>query len=145
MPWSPRRPPRLSTFGYCGLYSYFVTCCTDARAAVFTAPAVVGSLREIVLHSAAERFFVVNADIWMPDHLHMILTACRPQGNFLQTMKLIRQRTAIAWSGPGRLWQDAYYDHVIRPEEPLVHFVEYIVMNPVDAGLVADPAQYPFL
>ena len=42
------------------------------------------------------------------------------------------------------LWQDSYYDHVVRPEENLAGIACYIIQNPVRARLVASPLEYPF-
>ena len=43
------------------------------------------------------------------------------------------------------LWQDSYYDHVVRPEENLAGIVSYIIENPVRAGLVISPFDYRFV
>ena len=49
-----------------------------------------------------------------------------------------RQRT-------GRyLWQEGYWDHTLRDDESLLAIAAYIVLNPVRAGLVASPEDYPF-
>ena len=44
----------------------------------------------------------------------------------------------------GRLWQDGYYDHIVRSEEGVLRVARYIAANPVRAGLVPDAAAYPF-
>jgi len=43
-----------------------------------------------------------------------------------------------------RLWQEGYYEHVVRKDEVLPELVGYILRNPVRAGLVADPTEYPY-
>ena len=43
------------------------------------------------------------------------------------------------------LWQDSYYDHVVRPEENLSAIARYIIENPVRAGLARSPFDYPFV
>ena len=42
------------------------------------------------------------------------------------------------------LWQKGYYDHALRREEDVNQVAEYIVYNPVRAGLVDSPDRYPF-
>jgi len=42
-----------------------------------------------------------------------------------------------------RLWQDGYYDHVLREEEATIPVARYIVLNPVRAGLCEDASAYP--
>jgi len=44
-----------------------------------------------------------------------------------------------------RLWQRYGYERVVGDDDELALTVGYIVGNPVRAGLVSDPAQYPFL
>ena len=41
------------------------------------------------------------------------------------------------------LWQAGYYDRVLRGSDDVKAFVLYIMANPVRAGLVASPAEYP--
>lgn len=43
-----------------------------------------------------------------------------------------------------RLWQEGYYDRVLREDDDPYGVIAYIVNNPIRAGLVASPADYPF-
>jgi hypothetical protein len=45
---------------------------------------------------------------------------------------------------PSSLWHKSYHDHVVRSEEDLLQIAEYILGNPVRAGLVESAAEYPF-
>ena len=38
----------------------------------------------------------------------------------------------------GKFWQEESYDHVVRDEAELVRIREYILQNPVRAGLVSE-------
>ena len=61
-------------------------------------------------------------------------------------MTLLRQRTALTYrtlTGE-RLWQEGYYDRVLRTNDDTCAWVEYIVQNPVRANLVERPEEYPF-
>jgi len=42
------------------------------------------------------------------------------------------------------LWQKGYYEHVLRDEEDSKEIAFYIIANPVRAGLVQSPDDYPF-
>ena len=44
-----------------------------------------------------------------------------------------------------RLWQDGYYERVLRQEEDAQAFARYIVNNPIRAGLVETPEDYPLI
>ena len=43
-----------------------------------------------------------------------------------------------------RLWQHGTNDHIIRDHGDLLDRVRYVLYNPVAAGLVAKPEDYPF-
>jgi len=43
-----------------------------------------------------------------------------------------------------RLWQTRMFDHVIRNDSDLRQNLEYIAMNPVREGYVAQPQFYPY-
>ncbi|HYN10753.1 MAG TPA: hypothetical protein VES67_25440 [Vicinamibacterales bacterium] len=40
--------------------------------------------------------------------------------------------------------QDGYFERVLRHDEATPQVIAYILENPVRAGLVQDPAEYPF-
>jgi REP element-mobilizing transposase RayT len=84
----------------------------------------------------------------MPDHVHFIVwlrpkegTPSPSLGNVVGALK---SRTALKWSHhlkatgkhqPGKLWQDRYYDHIIRNENDLNIKRQYIQNNPIVAQL----------
>ena len=43
-----------------------------------------------------------------------------------------------------RLWQLRFYDHVIRDEQDLARYLDYIHLNPVKDGLVTCAHNYPW-
>ena len=45
----------------------------------------------------------------------------------------------------GRLWQPESFDHVLRSSESLDTKIEYLLANPVRAGLVANWTDYRWL
>jgi hypothetical protein len=53
---------------------------------------------------------------------------------------------ASTFGGRGkRLWQDGYFDRVLRDEDATLTVVSYIVLNPVKAGLCRATSDYPLL
>ena len=46
---------------------------------------------------------------------------------------------------PIKIFQDENYDHIIRNEKDYREKLWYIIMNPVEAGLVAKAEEYPYL
>ena len=45
----------------------------------------------------------------------------------------------------GNLWQREYFDRWVRNDMELNRYIEYIRQNPVVAGLVRSPEDYPWL
>jgi putative transposase len=45
----------------------------------------------------------------------------------------------------GPLWQDGYYDHVLRDSESTRKVARYIIENPIRANIVQSVWLYPFI
>jgi putative transposase len=103
--------------------------------------AVVDTLREQRHRSACD----VYAYCLMPDHIHFV-TAPRENGGdvvaLVQRFKSASTRTAWVHGFSGRLWQPRFYDHVVRLDETLLSICEYVLLNPVRAGLVERVEDY---
>ena len=56
----------------------------------------------------------------------------------------VAQAYAYRDVGSGRLWQDGYYERVLRSERELAPMVAYILANPLRAGLAARVGEYPY-
>jgi len=103
-----RRPPRLKSFDYRGSYRYFVTCCTKDRREVFTTAVLISQLVIEIRRTCAEHEFEVNAYVFMPDHLHILLGGCSERADFRATMTVIRQRPDISCGIQcGRTWYES--------------------------------------
>jgi REP element-mobilizing transposase RayT len=83
----------------------------------------------------------------MPDHVHTLLNPF--ENSLADVMKRIKGssvREANRQTGhSSSLWQREYFDRQLRSDEDLRAKAEYIALNPVRAGLVAKPDDYPWL
>jgi REP element-mobilizing transposase RayT len=83
----------------------------------------------------------------MPDHLHLLLV---PRGEetvstVLQTIKRYSAKQINQQLGQrGSLWQQSFYDRMIRGDEHLARTIAYIEGNPVAAGLAEEADQFRF-
>ena len=81
----------------------------------------------------------------LPDHCHMLVDPRDLNLSLLmRRMKLsfsakYRQRTGRP---SGRVWQNRFWDHVIRDQEDMNRHLDYIHYNPVKHGLVPSPFQW---
>ncbi len=82
----------------------------------------------------------VFAHVILPDHFHLILGSHEPVGRFMQSLKLRFIRRANV----GPLWQDRFYDHIVRDEQDLRNHLDYVHLNPVKHGWVTAPEAYEY-
>ena len=94
-------------------------------------------------YADAEGFAVIAYSL-MPDHLHTLVKGQDAAADLRQFIKLWKQSTGFEWKNRTgvRLWQEGYFDHVLRPEEGDLFVIGYIAMNPVDAGLALTPVPF---
>jgi putative transposase len=132
---------------YEGCAAYFVTFAVSQRRPAFKVREIVEQCLSVLRSFADEQHMQVLAYCFMPDHVHLLLTAGE-KANLSSFMRTFKQRTGyhcrklLGWDGP--FWQKSYYDHVLRREERLEAVAAYIWANPARAGLVEDADDYPF-
>ena len=141
-----RRPTRLKSFDYVGEHEYFVTCCVHARQEPFVDAETVERVRAEFIYTCEERYFFSRVCTLMPDHIHFLVRGEMPDASFLPFMKVLRQRTAVAYRNlrGGRLWQAGYFERVLRPRDDWNAVAQYILQNPVRATLAETAEEYPF-
>jgi putative transposase len=141
-----QQPSRLVTFSYVGLYRYALTFCTHRRKHVFTVSSVVERSLMQISRAAADHQFSVFAYCFMPDHLHLVVEAGSDCSSLTAFSHALKQRTGAEYQRgcDETLWQKGHYEHVIRNDEATIEIAKYVFANPVRAGLVREPADYPF-
>ena len=82
----------------------------------------------------------------MPNHVHLLVEIWKkPLAELLKNWKGFSARRINELLGrTGELWQEDYWDRYIRDEAHYRKVVHYIENNPVKAGLVKSPEQWPF-
>jgi REP element-mobilizing transposase RayT len=88
----------------------------------------------------------------MPDHVHLALTPLDDEGGEVPIPKIMQaikgasaHRINRYRGSKGRVWQDESFDRAARSTENLGAKIEYMMGNPVRAGLVTDPFEYRWL
>jgi len=94
-----------------------------------------------------EHSFLLYHYCLMPNHIHMILKVTKDT-NLAKLMKQINISYVYhfkkKYSYYGHFWQDRYKSLIIDKDEYLLMCGKYIELNPVKAGLVNDPKDYPY-
>jgi len=91
-----------------------------------------------------------DVDCWdacvMPNHYHLAVMNHRP--NLPEAMQHLNGEYAIWWNARhanvGHTFQGRYKDQIVQREGYLLNLVRYIALNPVRAGLVKSPEQWPW-
>lgn len=141
-----RRPPHLDERLYDGYVRVFLTMCTFERRRWFADRAIVDTIRSQLLSTAADFDVEIVAYCFMPDHLHLLAGGTCDSANVLTFARRFRQASGYVFrrEQAARLWQDGFFDHVLRDGEKTFEVVSYILANPVRAGIAADASRYPF-
>jgi putative transposase len=91
--------------------------------------------------------FLLHAFVVMADHYHLLATLLGahriPQ--VVQKINSLSARSLNAAIGrEGRVWARRFYDHVVRNSDDFHECMRYIHHNPVVAGVVESPSDYPY-
>jgi REP element-mobilizing transposase RayT len=141
------RPKRLDGFNYVGQYRYFLTFCARDRVPVFNDTHIAEQTLAQFRRTSALECFAILAYCLMPDHAHLLVEGLSINSDFRRFAKMAKQRSggAYARSRHARLWQEGYYERVLREDDDARELARYIINNPVRGDLVESPADYPFL
>ena len=141
------RPPRVPGFHYLGPYRYFLTFCTSERRETFRDAAVAHLVLTQFRRTARASAFAILAYCLMPDHVHLLVEGTAADADLRRFVKRAKQGTGQAYMHRAGepLWQEGYYDRVLRPTDDAKAVARYIIGNPVRAGLVRVPSEYPHL
>jgi REP element-mobilizing transposase RayT len=141
----PKTPPRLAQL-LIDRPLYFVTFGTHQRRACLANPEVFGAF-QLFAQSAAHKGIAIGRFVIMPDHIHLFV---RGQPDFVLSNWLGRLKQAITqavWQregGQSTIWQRGFFDHVLRSDESYSEKWQYVRCNPVRAGLVQAPEEWPY-
>jgi len=83
----------------------------------------------------------------MPDHLHLLITVNEKMTieKAMQTIKGgFSYRLKKEFGYLGEVWQKGFSEVRVYNDEDLLEFRRYIALNPVKAGLVHAPENYPY-
>ena len=140
-----RRPPRLEhVFATSPLY--FVTFCRHERQRFLAKDEVHTAF--VVFAKRAEKASIVAVGryVIMPDHIHLFV---RGDYNFrlgpwIGALKQALARAAKLSRAKRQIWEEGFFDHVLRSEESYSQKWNYVRENPVRAGLVSSAADWPY-
>ena len=100
------------------------------------------------LREGAERFDVaVHAWVFMTNHVHLLVTpeSADAVSRCMQYLgRLYVRRFNDRYQRSGTLFEGRFKSNIVQSSEYLLTCQRYIELNPVRAGMVSDPADYPW-
>jgi REP element-mobilizing transposase RayT len=100
-----------------------------------------------LLHTCARYRLLCPAYALMPDHMHLIWIGFCSDSDQLSAIEFLRKHLRSALLPA--IWQKQAHDHVLgeeeRKREAFIRTANYILENPVRAGLVTRYADYPYV
>lgn len=130
-----------------GWHYLITTVCMD-RQPWFANPAIAGAVA--ALHRAPKLFADAELHAWvlMPDHWHGVVQL-GDHTSLPSLMNRFKTRTAMAANTAcgrkGAIWFAGFHDRALRNDLEVEAATQYILGNPVKAGLCPTPDEYPWM
>ncbi len=117
------------------------------RRRLFSYPTDFRTMLRLIGEASRDRDCEINALCLMPNHLHDLSTppsidaASTCVANFAQRWA---QRRNTKRNGSGKLFEGRFYSKPVKSEHQLAATTVYVEANPIRAGIVSDPLDYPW-
>jgi len=142
-----RRPPRLTRIHQTvDRPVWFVTFCTQHRKKWLATDEVHTAFQRFAERAAHEFNVAVGRYIIMPDHVHLFVCG-DPQFvlvTWLGALKQTLARAANQSKSRGQIWQEGFFDHLLRNDESMGQKWNYIRENALRAGFVDQAEDWPY-
>lgn len=97
--------------------------------------------------TSAEHECAIHAYVLMVNHVHLLVTPANERSLPLMMQAMGReyvQRVNARYKRTGTLWEGRYKACLVDNDEYFLTCQRYIELNPVRAGIVATPGEYPY-
>lgn len=125
---------------------YHVTLRGNHRRPIFFTDADRDLFETIVIKAIRDLHARVHAYCWMTNHIHMLVQISEnPLGKLMLRIASTYARTVQSrLETTGHLFERRFHAVLVQADRYLLELLRYIHLNPVRAGLAADPALYPW-
>ena len=96
---------------------------------------------ETIKHRNERQVWYVHLAMIMPDHVHLLVTFGSPDARIQTVVSKWKEWTAKLLSIH---WQRDFFEHRLRREESWREKADYVLANPVRAGLVKRFEDWPY-
>jgi REP element-mobilizing transposase RayT len=139
------RRPRLGGFDYVGRQTYHLVSVTQDRIPVLVRDVASQVVRDLD-RAAGATAFALLVYVIMPDHVHVLAQGTTDDAHAVRFVQRFKQLSGHRYAQQcgRRLWQQSFYDRVLRKTEDVPAIGQYILENPVRAGLVSSVEEWPY-
>ena len=128
-------------------YCYFVTTNTNEKENIFKDREIIQILIEDLEFYRKKFDFQLHAFVIMPNHIHLLITPSE-KGDISKIMHDFKSHTSQVLNRLLKrdepLWQEGFYEHVVRDEFDFKRKIDYIHKNPLVVGIVKELMNYQF-
>ena len=126
---------------------FFATTKASMGRRIFQSERNAMLLVDVLRSCVAAGKFLLHDFVIMPDHVHLLLTV-EDEMTIEKAMQLVKgrfsHRLTKEFGHLGEVWQRGFSEVQDLDRESFVQHRSYIAANPVKAGLVDSPEQYPY-
>ena len=119
---------------------YFVTICSFRRRKILTMKGLAEEIATCLSQSLSIHGWAVGRYVIMPDHVHFFCSPRETEKTLSEFVRDVRKRIsrrAHEKGIEGIIWQRDFFDRLLRSDESYEEKSEYMLQNPVRAGLCA--------
>jgi putative transposase len=117
------------------------------RQVIFAAEADYQFFRDALVEAAKKHGLAIHAYVWMTNHVHLLASPAFDD-SISKTLQSVGRRYVqyfnYSYKRSGTLWEGRYRATVVDSERYLLTLMRYIELNPVRAGMVTLPQDYPW-
>lgn len=137
---------RLDPAVYKGQKIVSFTLCIKNRKILFNKPQIFQVFESLLIKELINHQCQAYVYLYMPDHVHLLLAGKEQYSDIKRCVDSFKQKSGY-WLYKNLSefkWQKDYYDHILRKEEEIKTQIDYILNNPIRAGLVEEWRNYKF-
>lgn len=101
-------------------------------------------MRQAVLKVREKSPCEILAWVLLPDHMHTIWRLPENDANFSERWRQIKRQSQYLLGNHVKLWQNRFWEHLIRDECDFERHFDYIHFNPVKHGYVEQVIDWEF-
>ncbi len=127
--------------------TFFVTSATWGRRPIFRSQQLAELFLDTCFRYREQSKYELHEFVLMPDHFHLLITPAAqiPLERAVQFIKGgFSYRVKHELASNLVVWQETFTNHRIRDANDYAHHRDYILSNPVRAGLVTAPERYAY-